>query len=369
MLPDADTTILESSAGTQPSQLPQGGDGMEQGARGAEPSPATVPFQGDPPYPFQLGAGTPPSSFQPGAPLIFANLAADTDSGLPEYEVRRAKAAIVAGAPVPMDLFKSIFDLLGNAGLQAVILRIVLTEWQQISRGGATPQGCLAKATGRPGTSPDEVIKAIYALGAGDSFEARIFSGLGILDLISKILPIASYAGERPYRARFEILLDAAEGIQFELVTFLYATGTLASTASTVAKRAAGIPVILLDPAYIEPHISRLMGIIAAGGQLNIHQQLIIQKIKDIHGAGQEAKRAKISASQPSIGSAAASGAAHSISPQGNYPPGKVIFHCFEFQRPSGCSKFSCTKDHVLVGCIHHPKCKFAAEKCFFHHQ
>ena len=157
-------------------------------------------------------------------------------------------------------------------------------------------------------------------------------------------------------------IINRSEDIDFVYVFFFFIASLHAAMIKVQTLRGLG-QFTLCDPSVLPPHVGEWIGVVKYSNKLPEKLEDIVDKIRlYIEQGAPSSKR------QKSGGGGGASSASSAASGNTGYPHGFVIRHCYDFQRPGGCSRQGCQKEHILIACTYQPSCSHSADKCRFHH-
>jgi len=184
-------------------------------------------------------------------------------------------------------------------------------------------------------------------------------------------------SGPSPYSTHMAHIAELGVQLEFYEKVYLYLLSTIFKASEWFSAISSGMPPPCSPPSAIEVSIVKLATKMELGATVSEPHAGNLEGLRKIFEEYEQGKRGSSSELAPPgqrQKTAPASGSPNSqASGGGAGSPGgggaKVIEHCWEFQRPGGCSRQGCQKDHVMVRCPYHPNCSLSIEKCKFHHQ
>jgi len=290
------------------------------------------------------------------------------EEGMLKMVMAAVLASINSGNGCPQEHLSEVFKIVRNKAAQSSIFAAVLSSVQQLTR--TSPPGHIARAFAEPGTAIDDVGIAFYDMGAGTSFESKVQSAAVIMDRIHAHVGIGPYTGPSGFQILLQTIVSQTEDVEFPYIFFFVIASLHAAMIKVQMLRGMGQNV-QLDPAAIPAHVLEWIGVVKYAKHLPEKLEEIVDKLRAHAEQGLPVgKRQKSGAGggANSTSSSVSGLSGFSASGSTSYPSGFVIRHCFDFQRPSGCSRQNCSKEHVLVACTFHPSCSHTADKCRFHH-
>ena len=311
----------------------------------------------------------------PGTATAIINAMTNPDTGLTDYESREIARLVSAwkrgGAHLGPETFHKVAKALKAPDLRALVFNRSLGMDVGMELANVRPPGIVSQACGAFTTTTD-CARAIVTLGGGGGAEGAIHTGIRRMDDINTSgVPLAPHGGDTPLQDHFAAVSGMVRHAPLYQKLFLFASSLTAASGEQQDKRLGGTHPRPIDAREIAPYIRNWGFKIEIGATLGPTQDPILESIRAIVEGEHNQKRQKTNDTGSPGASARQSPAAPpgaGASPASYLPAGTIIKHCYDFQRPNGCSRAGCHRDHVLIRCRFHPKCENDAQMCHYHH-
>jgi hypothetical protein len=304
-------------------------------------------------------------------PTTFLNAAIHSETGLTEMETRFFSAIISRGPQLVAgeDFLKYVKAMKSLELQRTVLIRAVGPEvTAEILDGGKVPAALLPRSCGFLGTT-FECASAAWHIGAGNSSSTRVITILRRLDDINrKGIKLSPLAGPTPFQDHFACIAETLRGGEDYQIFFLFIASLIHINGTQQTERSAGGCPKPIEPTAIPPHISAWAFKMSLQAGLGAIQDQIINQIRDLMRSEDHTKRQRTTSPQALGGHQSASSSVSTASLPSGITPGKVFRHCFDFNRPKGCNRQGCSRDHILIRCLYYPACSSDADTCKFHH-
>lgn len=229
-----------------------------------------------------------------------------------------------------------------------------------------TPAAIIPQCFGLLGTM-FQCVLALWSLGAGAADSTRFFIAVRRLEDLNRGIAFSPFEGPSPCLDHLAAITNLHSSGDAPELMFLFMSSMMQSSALMQRRRTAGGSPARMDPASIPATVAKWGTKLDLGFDPGDAQKAVLDSVRELMNGSHQGKRQRTSPGAQ-VSTPIAAGSAGGQAAAGSLSPGKVIRHCFDFNRPQGCSRPMCNRDHVLVQCIHHPGCTLDPNLCKYHH-
>jgi hypothetical protein len=310
-----------------------------------------------------------------GGTVAFLNLSVNADTDLTAAETQHFAGIVMArrlGGLRASELQK----VLKAARLPSVPRRLIFAAFESqvaatiLGAPDYSPKWFIGHINGFTDKA-EKVGKNLLLLATGSPDSTKLIVGLRRADaFLCSGFNIGMFQGETPFQDLFAHLAALhPEGEDYEIL-FLLCLALVNFAAIFQGFLDEGIRPPPVSSTSIPIFVSKLAIKMDAHVPLGSLAETQLEIFREFMNGNQSAKRQKLGPSlqAPPTPPAAAAPIIGATSGTPSFPPGKVFQQCYDFQRPKGCSRPGCNKDHILVKCQFAPNCDKDPNVCKFHH-